>query len=306
MEKSKSKKGTKRPAEPLSINNEPKESGLDFTNPNSSHQLQVSDLEFVFTNGTLYANAAILLTLSDTFFKGLIVDSWQSMKRNEMNRLVYNMSDPALCGMQHYQSMLPIFHLAYQQSSTMEAIRELFKSLPMLDEFLTFADKIGCNNLVANIHAALRSRIDNYTEIYPILKKHSNFGKLPGLNVPTKDLPCCLEQSFFLDFFRADVINPAGIYSARKLYLNMFEPSTGVEDVQFFWDTCCSQVENIQRLHSLKLLFLFNKAALVATVEKFDLNRWNTSEICTIARQTRTYDTPALMEKLLKHITSSK
>lgn len=296
--------GKKRPNEMISIPEEPK-GALDFTDSNSTLQLQVADIEFVFTDGTLYANAAMILSLSDILFRGMIVDTWKTMERNDLHRVVYNMSDPAFCKLTKYRSILPVLYLAYGRPVVAtRCIKDLFVDAAVFDEFLTFADKIGCQALIGLIHKAIAERKDNHIAIYPVLKKHSKHGKLPGLVEPQIiGTSICLEASFFSNFFRKENLNPPKD-ATRKFYLDMFEDITDAEDIQFYWDNFSSPQDASTRSYALHFLLLFNKKALIDTIDKFDLKRWTNAQICSSAQWAQTYTIPLLMEKLLRHVNS--
>ncbi len=276
---------------------------LDFTNPNSSDQLQIADIELIFENGTLYANAAVLITTCD-FFRGMLLESWQSTSRNEMHRCVYPMADPKLGVSKAHQVILPVLYLAYgKRAETLRAIEDLFLTPPLLDDFLNFANKIGWTALINSIHQALVERVDNYTEIYPVLKKHSNYGQLPGLLSGGPKTPVnSLEVSFFATWFTPGALSPKK-NAKRRPHIEMFEAVTDEEDVRFFYNTYCGDKRNEDfHLQSLRYLLLLNKPALIANLEKLDLSIWSVAEWCSITQWSNTCTTPALMSLILKHL----
>lgn len=290
---------TKRPLEAISVDNADK-SKLDFTDPNSCEQLQVSDIEMVFENGTLYANAAMLVKTS-AFFKGVLLDSWHSTARNEFHRCVFPMSDPKIGGVRFKEVAIPVLYLAYGDfKSSCEAIRGLFSDVKILDEFLTFADKIIWPSLVGVIHQAVLHREATCPQIYPVLKAHSKYGKLQGLllNISTAR-KWCLEEVYFLNLFLTD--------SVRSYSSDEFKNVTTAEDVDFYLTSIAIR-EPIpaRKLLALKLLFLFNRDTLCDCLDaEIVTSNWTAAEICEAAHWSMLPNHPKLMLKILKAINDS-
>ena len=282
------------------------DSALDFSDPNSSEMLRVSDLEFVFTNGTLYANAALLVKTCD-FFRGVLVDTWHSTGRNDLHRCVYPMHEARIGGPLHKEVMLPLLHAAYRNDkSCITTIQSLFEEPKLFDEFLTFVDKIGWPDIHQLIHKALLYRPENSPSIYTILKKHSNFGSRPNfvvigvmatdmLEVPSSQEGVCLEASFFTN------LASEMWKKTRKINIGMFDGLLEVEDVIYYYKQFCEgQRERGSRLAVLKVLFLLDRDVLKSCIIELNLGKiFSPYEIVHCSQRTWVTKHQGLMDKVL-------
>jgi hypothetical protein len=301
--------GTKRPL-PAEEQPIPETPALDFMDLTCSSQLQLADLELVFCNGTLYANAAILVN-SGQYFHELILQSWKR-DRNEHNRLVipFGNAEP-----RHYETLLPLLHLCYNQGSpynTLKSIETLFDTPLLFDEFLTFIDGIIHPTLIEMTHRALEGRNSTRPDIYPILKKHSEYGKKPGLlrpglggNIPNATPNQCLEKSYMDCYAMTSLhVNFRNQEPRKQLSINMYRHNTDAEDIKFFHNlyclpTCIIQ-SNHERLNRLRQLLLFNTESLISVMPTLNFVLWTNDEISDAAFYTKAYEIPLLMKAILE------
>jgi hypothetical protein len=278
------------------------ESALDFTDPNSTEILKVSDIEFVFLNGTLYANAAMLVNTCD-FFKGVLVDTWHSTNRNELHRCVYPMHDTKIGGPYHKEVMLPLLHLAYRnQKSCIKAIQSLFEEPKLFDGFMTFVDKIGWKQIHPLIHDALTYRPNHNLHIYSILKGYSTYGTKPNFlkttsldNQGPSDSTIFLELSFF-----TNIINSM-IHRSSSFQVGMFNGLVDVEDVKFFNKFFCDpRLTAAIRSAALMVLFILDRKHVKACLTELDLQKnFNCHQIVVACQKAHVHKDEELMKMIL-------
>jgi hypothetical protein len=297
------RKNRKRPASVVDLTT-PDESALDFTDPNSTDILKVSDIEFVFLNGTLYANAAMLVNTCD-FFKGVLVDTWQSTDRNDCHRCVYPMHEAKIGGPYHKEVMFPLLHLAYRnKQSCIKAIHSLFEEPKLFEEFMSFVDKIGWKQLHPLIHDALTHRPHHNPEIYPILKCYSAYGTKPNFlrfSEPTSpglagstakdERPVFLELSFFTNIVNSMVQRPP------SFQIGMFDGLVDVEDVKFFNKYFCDpRVTTGIRIAALMVLLILDRKHVKTCLTELDLHK---NHIALACQKAQVYKDEELMKTIL-------
>ena len=284
------------PTEKLGANN----NIVDFTNPKSSHQLQVSDIEFVLEDGSIYVNACTLLK-SCELFNRLILDNWEKLPRNKDNRIMFNLKE---LGIVRYRSaMLPFLYQTYGLFNEVRpAIEKLFdeSNIFIFDDFLAFTGKVVCARLVSTLHICLVERKQCDFHIYPILRKYSNYGKLQVLNTSMGGDIITVEHSFFRNL--VDGVLPGSNLSTfhRKIF--------GKLDLEYYYGNFClnsakgSKARNV----ALAYLFLFDTRLLLDNINLIDFNLWCVKIIMKLTLWAHIYKNSVMMEHILRHTAERK
>jgi hypothetical protein len=137
---------------------------MDFSNPKSSKMLEVHDVVIKTSEGKLYANACMLVRVE--FFYNLLTANIEKTD----GRIVLEFELPTII----LETVL--LHIYEENTLTESLITVMLDSPEILDQFLEFIHGKLISSILPFLMTVLKTRTEPFSDVYPIIRKHSNYG----------------------------------------------------------------------------------------------------------------------------------